>query len=541
MAIDRRSFLRIAAAAGVGLPWLACAPGRGAGGTARAGPFRHGVASGDPLADRVVLWTRVSVATPDPVAVQWRLARDPGLRDEVARGRVTADPSRDHTVKVDPTGLEPATSYYYRFEAAGHASPIGRTRTLPVGEVERLRFAFASCANIAFGYFNVYALIARRPDLDAVLHLGDYLYEYANATYGDGSALGRAPRPDRELLTLADYRTRHAQYKGDPDLQEAHRQHPFIAVWDDHESANNAWKDGAQNHDPASEGDWAARKASAMRAWREWMPIREGAADGDGRIYRRFRCGDLADLLMLDTRLVGRDRQARSGHDVETLRDPGRSLLGPAQEAWLLDALSDSQASGVGWRVLGQQVMFAQLVHKDGTIRNPDQWDGYPASRARLLDQLERGGIDDMVVLTGDLHSSWALEISRDPFAAEVYDPATGRGSLAVEFVVPAVSSPGERDPERAARRAAETLARHPHLRWLDLYHRGYGLLDLDRERAQAEWWHVDTVSERRRAERFAKGFRTRRGRSHLEPVVEPSAPRAGAPPLAPWPERVFW
>ncbi len=532
MAIDRRGFLRGAAAAGLGISWLAA--GRVARTAAGSGAFLHGVASGDPLADRVILWTRVTPGSEGPVPVQWSLARDPGLAGVVARGRVFADASRDYTVKIDARGLEPGTPYYYRFEALGQASPLGRTRTLPVGGVERLRFAFASCANIAFGYFNAYALIARRADLDAVLHLGDYLYEYANAEYGDGTALGRAPLPDREILTLADYRARHAQYKQDPDLQEAHRQHPFIAVWDDHESANNAWKGGAQNHDPLSEGSWAARKAHAMRAYREWMPIREPRGADSDLVYRSFRFGDLADLVMLDTRLVGRDRQAQSGRDLAVLRDPERSLLGRAQERWLLDALSASRAAGVRWRVLGQQVMFAQLVGKHGAIRNPDQWDGYPTSRDRILDHLVREKIDDVVVLTGDVHSSWAFEIGRDPFDPALYDRRSGEGSLAVEFVTPGVTSPGEPDPAQAARRARETLSRHPHLKWVDLHHRGYALLDLDRERAHCEWWLLDSVDERHRNERFARAFQVRGGRGHLEPVHEPSAAKRAAPRLAP-------
>jgi len=553
--IDRRRFLQGALGAGALLP-LAGLPGchsllpartRANDGGSRV--FRHGVASGDPLADRVILWTRVTPAAqeshaplaldaaPGPfVVVDWLMARDPEFRHVVLRGSTAASAARDYTIKVDAVGLAPATSYYYRFTALGERSAIGRTRTLPVGPTSQLRFAFASCSNLAFGHFNAYAAIARRPDLAAVLHLGDYLYEYANGTYGDGTALGRIPEPDREIVTLSDYRTRHAQYKRDPDSQEMHRQHPLIAVWDDHESANDSWSGGADNHDPdAGEGSWVARKAAAMRAWREWMPVREIHADRSGRIFRSFRFGDLADLVMLETRLFGRDRPAASPDERDVMRDPGRTLLGVEQEAWLHHQLSRSQADGTHWRILGQQVPMSTLVDEQGEIFMTDKWDGYAATRDRLFDHLEREGIGDLVVLTGDVHSSWAVDLARDPFG-EGYDPSTGRGVFGIELVTPGVSSPGIRERAEAERRARDMQARHPHVRFAELFHRGYGLLDLDPERAYAEWWHLDSVLERRVDERLAAAFRSHRGRSPLERVsgAAPLAPDPGAPPLAP-------
>ena len=346
MALDRRDFLLGSAAAAASLPWLpACA---GPGWQPRPGnPFHHGVASGDPLADRVVLWTRVSRPpdAPESIPVRWSVARDPAMTFEVTHGLSVAGPLRDHTVKVDATRLSPGTSYFYRFSALDHDSPVGRTRTLPTGSPSRVRLALCSGSNMAFGYFNAYALLARRTDLDAVLHLGDYLYEYANGTYGDGAPLGRIPQPDREIVTLADYRTRHAQYKSDPDLQEVHRQHPFIAIWDDHEIAKGAWRGGAQNHQP-DEGPWKARWQNALRAYLEWMPIREVVMDRSGRAYRRFRFGSLLDLMMLETRLE-RDRQVSDPGDRSALYDPAGSMLGAQQEQWLLDLLSRSKAAGV--------------------------------------------------------------------------------------------------------------------------------------------------------------------------------------------------
>jgi len=525
VALGRRRFLLGSAAAAASLPWLpACA---GPGWQPRPGnPFHHGVASGDPLADRVMLWTRVSPPpdAPESIPVRWSVARDPAMTFEVAHGRTVAGPLRDHTVKVDATGLSPGTSYFYRFSVLGHDSPVGRTRTLPSGSPSRVRLALCSGSNIAFGYFNAYALLARRTDLDAVLHLGDYLYEYANGTYGDGAPFGRIPQPDREIVTLADYRTRHAQYKSDPDLQEVHRQHPFIAIWDDHEIAKGAWRGGAQNHQP-DEGAWTARWQNALRAYLEWMPIREVVMGQSARTYRRFRFGSLLDLMMLETRL-SRDRP---------VSDPARSMLGAQQEKWLLDLLSRSKSAGVAWRVIGQQTLFGQLLGEKGAVPSADSWDGYPSSRGRILDHLERNGIDDTVVVGGDLNSSWALDLSRDPFSREVYDFASGRGSLAVEFLTPGVTSPALQDSGEAARAAARTLERNPHVKWVDFFHRGYALLDVDRERVQCEWYHLDTVTERKPGEHFAGAFLTRRGRNHLEPAKRRSRPRRPAPTLAPW------
>src|SRR5215218_7385684 len=237
--------------------------------------FRHGVASGDPLSDRVILWTRVTPASKTASqTVSWVIARDPKLAQVVSRGEAQTGAARDFTVKIDVTGLQPATTYYYRFEGGGERSVIGRTRTLPVAGVSRVRLGVVSCSNLPQGFFNAYACLANRADLDAILHLGDYLYEYANAQYGDGTRFGRIPSPDREVIALAEYRERHAQYKLDPDSQAVHRQHPFIVTWDDHEFANNTWRGGAENHD-ATEGDWLARRNAAQQAYYEWMPMRE--------------------------------------------------------------------------------------------------------------------------------------------------------------------------------------------------------------------------------------------------------------------------
>jgi alkaline phosphatase D len=247
---------------------MAHARGGGQAEQRSAAVFRHGVASGDPLTDRVMLWTRATprVETPSSVPVRWIVADDERLQRVVASGTVDTSSARDLTVKVDAGGLRPGRTYYYAFEAGGERSPIGRTKTLPQDDVSRVRLASISCSNYPAGYFNVYRCVANRDDLDAVVHLGDYIYEFANGVYGDGSGSGRVPMPAGEASTLADYRLRYATYRSDVDLQAAHAAHPFIAVWDDHEVINDWWRDGAPGH-LAARGEWATRLAAGLQAY----------------------------------------------------------------------------------------------------------------------------------------------------------------------------------------------------------------------------------------------------------------------------------
>jgi len=476
--------------------------------------FQHGVASGDPLTDRVILWTRVDTNVA-ALPVRWVIADDAAFAQIVNRGEVAALRMYDHTVKVDADGLEPGRTYYYRFEIGRDVSPVGRTRTLPVGSVQRVRFAVASCANYPFGYFNAYARIAARDDLDAVLHVGDYYYEYGPGTYGDGAQFGRVPAPAKELVALADYRIRHAQYKSDPDLQAAHRAHPWITVWDDHETANNSFRDGAENHNPENgEGAWADRKAAAIRAYYEWMPIREPAGSDD-RTYRTFHYGDLVDLIMLDTRLHGRTEQVADRKDAADLANPTHTILGPDQQAWLAEELRASKRRAAAWRVIGQQCMFGQMVGADHVILNTDQWDGYPLSRKAVLDQLAAEQIQDTVIIAGDLHSSWALDIAPDPFSPG-YDATTGRGSLAVEMVTPAISSPSPfADQPDVIERERRSMAQ-PHIHWVEFRSRGYLIVDLTPVRTRGEWWLLDDITQRGSPERLAAAMETQRGRNHL-------------------------
>jgi alkaline phosphatase D len=539
--INRRDFVAALLAASAASPALAAGvTGRPAG---REPAFLHGVASGDPLHDRVILWTRVTPARlQGSVAVQWRIAKDRNLRRPVAAGAAVTDPRRDYTVKVDVGGLDPGHTYYYGFRCEGVDSPVGRTRTLPQGAAAALRFAFVSCSNYPYGYFNAYRRIAERADLDFVLHLGDYLYEYALGEYADPLLAGRRDvQPTTELLALADYRLRHALYKTDADLQELHRQHPMICVWDDHESANDAWRDGAENHNPEQgEGEWSVRRAVATRAYDEYMPIRTSPA-GPQRIYRSFAVGSLADLIMLDTRLVGRDQQAAFKGGVPslpmndpTIQDPGRTLLGFEQEAWLNAELSRSKARGATWRFLGQQVMMAQLSEPGqfgANTLNPDQWDGYDPARRRLFAHLAGNGIDNNVVLTGDIHSSWCNDLTTNP-----WDPAyfAGRqGILGVEFVAPAITSPGPPVPPGLPPEvlAGLLVQASPHMKYVDLRRRGYGLIDADHERVQGEIWHVDRVDLPSAVESFAKGFVNPAGANGLQPATGPTRARAAPDP----------
>ncbi len=550
---SRRGFFKAsgsAAAALVATPMASLAGGL----APRASVFQHGVASGDPLADRVILWTRVTPAERDKanecVEVRYVVATDPRLRRVVLRGRTDTSAARDFTVNVDAAGLRPDTTYYYRFAVSDAKSPVGRTKTLPAGRTQRLRMAVVSCSNHAQGYFNAYGRIAQRADLDLVMHLGDYLYEYGQGQYGSV----RTPEPPTEMVTLADYRARHAQYKRDTDSQAMHRQHPLVAIWDDHETANNAWKDGAENHQPDSEGSWTARVAAALQAYYEWMPVRQVDPANPRRNNRSYAYGDLAELVMLEERLGSRSPQIEGTistpfgpafQQTGPFLDPARQMLGANQEAWLFNKLRTSRAK---WKMLGQGVMFAQLkvpgyglpnAMGGGLFLNSDQWDGYQPARDRIYDVLKGGNgqqpVDNVVVLTGDIHSSWAADLTQDPNNAVVanggYDPVTGAGSLAVEFVGTSVSSPGI-DTDTNGQIAAAIRASNPHFKYINLVKRGYMLMDVTPERAVAEWWHLDTVASPSNIETFAMAFETRFGENRLQPSVQ-TTPRANPPALA--------
>lgn len=547
---NRREFFKRSGATTVGLAAASSLIASQATGAVASAVFQHGVASGDPLSDRVILWTRVTVVSTKPqVPVTFVVATDPGLRQVVKRGASITSAARDYTVKVDVTGLSPATTYYYQFTAGGTTSPIGRTRTLPTGAVDRLRIAVVSCSNHAYGYFNAYARIAQRADLDLVLHLGDYIYEYGAGQYGSV----RTPEPPTEMVTLADYRMRHAQYKRDADSQAVHRQHPFVAIWDDHEITNDTWKEGAQNHQGDTEGGYAERVAAGLQAYYEWMPIRQVDAD-KRKNFRSFQIGNLIDLMMLEERLSGRSEQLAATIPVPgfgngfvqqgAFADPTRSLLGAEQETWLFDKLRTGRAQ---WKFLGQGVMFAQLkavgapnAQGGGVFLNADQWDGYNPARNRVFDVLKDGGagapVQNVVVLTGDIHSAWAADLARDPHNPNVasggYNAGTGEGASAVEFVGTSVSSPGI-DTDTNGAVAATLRSINPHFKYINLHKRGYMLLDVTAQRVVCEFWQVDTAASVSNVQTFAAAFEVQANTNRLVASAQ-TTPRANPPLLAP-------
>lgn len=434
-------------------------------------PFYHGVASGDPMADRVILWTRVTPEQLDEVVeVQWQIATDTSFDHIVNRGTVFTDSTSDFTLKVDVLGLSPNTLYFYRFWALGKYSLIGRTKTAPTAMVDQLRFAVVSCSNYANGLYNAYQQVTEKNNVDAVIHLGDYIYEH-----GGGGV--RDHVPNREIITLPDYRQRHASYKEDIDLRQLHQQFAFIATWDDHETANDSWAGGAQNHNDG-EGDWFDRKAVGIQAYFEWMPIRLPDAMDEERIYRKLSYGNLADIFVLDTRLEGREEQ-----DGTTNNDPNRTILGQTQFNWLTNGMSNSTAQ---WKIVAQQVMMAPLGI-GGFGVNEDQWDGYPAERQALYDHVLNNNIDNMVVITGDIHTSWANDL---PLSN--YNPFTGANSAGVEFVTPSITSENGGIPfgTNAIRLA------NPHVKFVDIDSHGFFMLDLDAQKAQADWFFVPTIDE---------------------------------------------
>lgn len=514
-AVDRRSLFKLGA---LGLGALA-APGFAQG----AGGFTHGVASGEPGPRQVLLWTRYVGGADTRLA--WELSESQDFGKIAASGETLASPQRDWCAKATASGLRPGKWYYYRFVApSGAVSAIGRTRTLPVGRTAKFRIAVFSCSNFGFGWFNAYAHAAEAGDFDLALHLGDYLYEYKRGTYPSAKqTLAGRILPLDEMVTLAGYRERYATYRADPDLQRLHQLYPMIPVPDDHESANDSWQGGAENHQ-ADEGDWALRKAAAWRAYREWLPV----SDDD---FAAYEIGDLATLYRLETRLRARTRPvdlvgawknaapgqaeaALAGFRDGAWRDPAHTLLGAEQEAWLAAGLKASKRAKKTWQVLAQQVIMGRLAMnervldglkpdapgwlrdrlnaavtgaKQGLPFNMDAWDGYPAARQRLLKaSLEANA--DLLVLAGDSHNAWAFDLDHDGARA------------GVEMAGHSVTSPGAENslwwvkPDVLAR---DSVAANPQLKWCDTAHRGYLALELTPKSATGEFRFLTTVREK--------------------------------------------
>ncbi|MCS7188962.1 MAG: alkaline phosphatase D family protein [Bacteroidia bacterium] len=487
-------------------------------------PFLHGVASGDPLTDRVILWTRITPPQnwTSSVSVSWEVAADVQFTQIVASGITSTDASRDYTVKIDATGLQPGQWYYYRFRAFNTYSPIGRTRTLPVGTANRLRIAVASCADYQNGFYTAYENITRRNDIDLVIHLGDYIYEY-----GPSQNSVRQAEPPQEILTLNDYRIRYSHYRLDSSLQWLHQNYPMIGVWDDHELADNAWKAGAANHDPNTEGPFQNRRIAMLQAYQEWLPFRlpDFSSSDSLRIWRSFRWGNLAEIILIDTRHYARDEQVRGNPlnvNDPNLNNPNRTMLGATQLSWLSQQLTSSPST---WKLIGQQVMIAPLrvsLLGNTYIVNSDQWDGYPAERQRLMDTIIRNNIQNVAFLTGDIHTSWANDL---PFGPGTYDPSTGAGSTAVEFVTPSITSANASFIGNLGNPTIISQA-NPHVKYVNLTQHGYLVLDVTDQQVQGDWYFVNTITQPQSGETQGESWYVRRGERFLR--------RANAPVLAP-------
>lgn len=539
MDIDRRGILALLGS-GSALALPAGARARDAAGTVT---FAHGVASGDPSADGAVIWTRATAAGDfaGDVPLRWFVAAGEASRPAL-QGEVSARGAADHTAKVVVEGLEPGREYHYWFLAGETRSPVGRFRTLPEGAIDRLVLAVASCQLFPGGFYNAYADMAALPDLDAVVFLGDYIYEYGDQGYGAeiGRQLDRLPDPPHEIVTLADYRRRHAQVKTDPDIQAAHARAAFICVWDDHEITNDGWIGGAENHQGDTEGDWQARKAAALQAYFEWMPIRDPRpGSGPEAIYRSFEFGDLATLAMVETRLIARDRQVAPRDELPedervaallAERDqPQRELLGDAQRRWLGEVLAASVRSGKPWQVLGNQVVMARVAGPDleaqlgaeafaalraqlperyraqvdtalagyraGVPFNLDSWDGYPHARERLYETFAQAGSRPLI-LAGDSHAAWANNLA----------DATGR-LAAVEIGCTAITSPSYGSVLPGFGRFL--AAANEEVAFCDQDNKGYSLVTLTPQEARADYVTVSTVLAKPFERRLAASFTT--------------------------------
>jgi phosphodiesterase/alkaline phosphatase D-like protein len=493
--------------------------------------FRHGVASGDPTPTSVVIWTRVSGVN-QPTAVYWEVSLDENFDRRIASGTANTGPGRDFTVKAVATELKPGQRYSYRFRLHSQWSPVGHTRTLPLGKVDRLRLAVASCSNYCFGYFNAYDAIARDSSLDYVVHTGDYLYEYGAGEWGDdsGIALDRRHFPAHEMVSLQDYRQRHAQYKLDAGAQAMHAAHPCILIWDDHEITNNPWTGGAQNHQPASEGDWIERRQAALQAWYEWMPVRDPAStDALTSYWRTLVFGDLATLVCLETRHTARAEQieylkhanqitdaASRDHFLQhTLGASGRRMLSAEMERDIESALRASKAAGQPWRLIGNAIPMARMPVPDlsslpfvsSRSTNPDvqhlvwkaqwnlpwytdTWDGYPWARQRFYQQCAAADVHDLVVLTGDSHSFWINQLEDDSGTP-----------MGMELGTTGITSPGDFVDLGFSRDEALQLDQRfmqalSEIIWTDSVNNGYLKVDLTRETIEVSCVAVSTIRE---------------------------------------------
>lgn len=501
--------------------------------------FTHNVASGEPGPDSVLLWTRYVSATGGPSKVRVEISDSQDFSRIAGGGQMTTGPWRDHTVKITVDNLAPGKWHWFRFIAPdGSMSPVGRTKTLPVGKAAKFNIAIFSCSNLGFGEFNAYGHAAMRDDIDLVLHMGDYIYEYARGGYDGGAKFAERIFPNSEILTLADYRLRYASYRADKQLQALHANFPMIPNTDDHEGTNDMWEGGAQNHQ-ADEGDWTNRKNAAMQVWREWLPVGETP-------WKEYPIADLATYYRTDTRAVARSKPYFSGDFMRAAdpakalaefrdgawRDPAMTMLGTEQESWLFKAIARNKGTwavvgsgtNMGYNYTPDQAMdwfpkdtpesrknFVRnglAAAKAGLPYNFDNWGGYPVARSRLLSAAQRADAN-LVVVTGDSHNGWAFDL-----------PEGGK-SAGVEFGGHSVSSPGFEsatqgtDPAVIARGLVERSK--DELRWVDTSNRGYMHLSLTPQAATNEWVFMQTVKDVSMATKPGHRMKVRPGRKVLE------------------------
>ncbi|MEM8894669.1 MAG: alkaline phosphatase D family protein [Bacteroidota bacterium] len=449
-------------------------------------PFYHGVASGDPTQDAVIIWTKLTPSDSIPEAKgTWEVSSGEDFSSITKSGEYTTGPERNYTVKVDVTELEAGATYYYRFGYEGKYSITGRTKTAPT-QIEELTLGVVSCSNYEAGFFNAYDALAKNEDVDVVLHLGDYIYEYGVGSYGDSST-GRFHKPVHEIISLEGYRTRYAQYRLDENLRAAHQAHPFITIWDDHEIANDSYKDGAQNHQE-DEGDYGVRSSYARQAYYEWLPVRES-----DKLYRSFSYGNMAQLIMLDERLEGRTQQVDSLTD-PNIKNPERGMIGQEQMSWFQNELKSNEAN---WNIIGNQVIFSYLNWGfPGFSINLDSWDGYPGEQAAIIEFIMANALDNVVFVTGDTHSSWGLEVTNDPFGTY-----QAEGAVAIELGTPSINSSNsnERAPTEAVLEHELKIVKdslNPQLKYTNLRDHGYMTLTLSENEGKATWYYMESILE---------------------------------------------
>ncbi len=443
--------------------------------------FPFGVCSGDPSSQSVIIATHVwpKDTTPE-INIVWEMYLDKQATQKIIQGELIAYKHNAYAVKAQVIHLQPNTYYYYRFIFNNDTSILGRTKTLPQGNVQNARFLVASCGNYEAGWFNAYKHMSTEQNIDAVLILGDYIYEYYQQK-APRSVLVRQHIPSYEIITLSDYRTRYAQYRLDKDLQALHAAHPVIAIWDDHEFANNAYKDGADNHQ-AHEGDWTSRKYNAKKAYFEWLPVQENE---DKKIFRMFNIGNLIDLIMLDGRMEGRTLPEDANNIIQT----GNTMLGDTQKSWFFSKTINSQAT---WKMIGNQVIFSNFhVPKKLSRFNKsrlDMWQGYTHERKEILDTFTQKNIKNLLVLTGDAHSSWFIRIknNKKPLGAEVVTPSISSHNLNEYYPLWKI---------HALNLLFNYSWKNRHIKYFNGTKHGYVLLDVNKKRTKVTWkyLHVKT------------------------------------------------